>query len=176
MRELRDPELVSQRDRHYLFYAVYKNPRKSPTGFSNDENIYLDRAHSDREGRQRFRMAEDFSELNLRTTLQFKAVGLADDEKQDISINCQQVPIDYITRVHDSNGQNMYEGDPLPPFDLFVIDMNWETTGRAQPLVFGDNRLAVRLLPTEAHQDGKLSIEELNPLKQPNYAKSPAIP
>ena len=39
--------------------------------------------------------------------------------------------------------------------------MNWETTGREQPLVFGDNELAVRLVPTEAHKDGKLSIEEL---------------
>ena len=63
--------------------------------------------------------------------------------------------------MQDKNGQNMFEGDPLPPFYLYIIDMNWETTGRAQPLVFGDNRLAVRLLPTEAHQDGKLSIEEL---------------
>lgn len=106
-------------------------------------------------------MAEDFSDAHLRTTMQFKAVGLADDEKLDIKINGTQVPIDYITRVQDKNGQNMYEGDPLPPFYLYIIDMNWETTGREQPLVFGDNELAVRLDSTEANKEGKVSIEEL---------------
>jgi hypothetical protein len=161
LRELRYPDEISQRDRHYLFYAVFKEPHKSPSGFFNDENIYLDRAASDQEGSQRFRMAEDFSDPNLRTTMQFKAVGLADDEKLDISINGQQVPIDYITRVQDKNGQNMFEGDPLPPFYLYLVDMNWETTGREQPLVFGDNELAVKLVPTAANTDGKVSIEEL---------------
>lgn len=106
-------------------------------------------------------MAEDFGNPHLRTTMQFKAIGLADDDKLEILINGKQVPVDYITRVEDKNGQNMYEGDPLPPFHLYVIDMNWETTGRAQPLVFGDNELAVRLVPTEANNEGKVSIEEL---------------
>ena len=149
LRELRYPEQVGQRDRHYLFYAVYKNPRKSPTGFSNDDNIYLDRAQPDRWGSRRFRMAEDFSDPRLRTTMQFKVLGLAEEEKLDIRINGTQVPIDYITYVQDKNGQNIFEGDPLGPFHLYVIDMNWGTTGREQPLVYGDNRLSVRLIPSE---------------------------
>ena len=93
--------------------------------------------------------------------MQFKAVGLASNEKLEILINSKQVPIDYITRVQDKNGQNLYEGDPLPPFYLYLVDMNWETTGRDQPLVFGDNKLAVHLVPTDARQDGQVSIEEL---------------
>ena len=173
LRELRYPDEISQRDRHYLFYAVFKEPHKSPSGFFNDENIYLDRAASDQEGSQRFRMAEDFSDPNLRTTMQFKAVGLADDEKLDISINGQQVPIDYITRVQDKNGQNMFEGDPLPPFYLYLVDMNWETTAREQPLVFGDNELAVKLVPTAANTDGKVSIEELECYV---YVRKPKLP
>ena len=160
LRELRYPDQIGARDRHYLFYALHKK-KQTVGGYPSDDNIYLDRAEPVLEGRQRFRMAEDFSNPHLRTTMQFKAVGLANDEKLEISINGTQVPIDYITRVQDKNGQNMYEGDPLPPFDLVIIDMNWETTGRQQPLVFGDNRLAVRLVPTEAKQDGKVSIEEL---------------
>ena len=161
LRELRYPDQIVERDRHYLFYAVWQKGVPSPSGFAHDKNIYLDRAEPVLAGEQSFRMAEDFSDPNLRTTMQFKAVGLADEEKLEISINGTQVPIDYITRVQDKNGQNMYEGDPLPPFYLYIIDMNWETTGRQQPLVFGDNDLAVRLVPTEANKDGKVSIEEL---------------
>ena len=155
LRELRDPEEVQKRDRHYLFYSLYKKPRKSPTGFSNDENIYLDRSAEAAVGSRRFRMAEDFSNRQLRTTLQFKAVGLADDESLKIWINGQAVPRDYISRVHDKNGQNVYEGDTLPPFQLFVIDMNWETTGRKQPLVFGDNVLKVKLDPKTVERSSK---------------------
>ena len=163
LRELRYPDQVNQRDRHYLFYAVWKKPRnhKSPSGFFHDDNIYLERAEPVLEGSRRFRMAEDFSDPNLRTTMQFKAVGLASNEKLEILINDKQVPTDYITRVQDKNGQNLYEGDPLPPFYLYLVDMNWETTGRDQPLVFGDNKLAVRLVPSDARQDGQVSIEEL---------------
>ena len=161
LRDLRDPEEISQRDRHYLFYAVHKKPRPSNTGFSNDDNIYLDRAKPVLEGSQRFRMAEDFSNPKLRTTMQFKALGLAEEEKLDIRINGKQVPVDYITRVHDKDGQSLYEGDPLGPFHLYVIDMNWETTGRKQPLIFGDNQLTVRLAPSTAKAEGTVSIEEL---------------
>ena len=149
LRELSHPEEIQQRDRHYLFYSIYKKPRKSPTGFSNDDNIYLDRAAEVLEGRRRFRMAEDFADTNLRTTMQFKAIGLSRDDRLKIRINDADVPIDYISRVHDKNGQNVYEGDTLPPFDLFVIDMNWETTGRKQPLTFGDNTLSVQLIPAK---------------------------
>ena len=55
----------------------------------------------------------------------------------------------------DKNGQNVYEGDTLPPFHLYVIDMSWETTGRKQPLVFGDNSLSVRLMPAAGATSAK---------------------
>ena len=166
LRELRDPDSIKQHDRHYLFYATWKKPHRSPSGFFHDENIYLDRAQPVLEGSRRFRMAEDFGDSHLRTTMQFKAVGLKDNEKLDIKINDKQAPIDYITRVADKNGQNVYEGDTLLPFCLYVIDMNWETTGREQPLVFGDNRLSVRLVPAERGESdpeatGVVGIEEL---------------
>jgi len=150
LRELGDPDEVRQRDRHYLFYSIYKKPRKSPTGFSNDDNIYLDRVAAVLEGQRRFRMAEDFSNRKLRTTMQFKAIGLAREDSLKIRINDVEVPVDYIIRVYDGNGQNVYEGDTLPPFDLYVIDMNWETTGRKQPLTFGDNTLSVQLVPRDS--------------------------
>ena len=161
LRELRYPEEVAQRDRHYLFYAVWKKPHKSPSGFCNDDNIYLDRAKPVLEGSRRFRMAEDFSNPKLRTTMQFKVLGLAEGETLKIQINGADVPAEYVTRVIDKNGQNLYEGDPLPAFHLYIIDMNWETTGRKQPLVSGDNKLTVHLVPTEGKKDGQVSVEEL---------------
>ena len=75
-------------------------------------------------------MAEDFSDPNLRTTMQFKVLGLAEEEKLEIRINGTEVPVDFITRAQDRNGQNVFEGDPLPPFHLYVIDMNWEPRER----------------------------------------------
>jgi hypothetical protein len=177
LRELADRDEVLRRDRHYLFYSIYKKPRKSPTGFSNDDNIYLDRAAEVLAGQRRFRMGEDFGDSMLRVTMQFKAVGLSPDDSLKIRINGVDVPLDYITRVQDKDGQNVYEGDVLGPFDLYLVDMNWETTGREQPLVFGDNTLWVEWIPAEvaaaAGDEGeaekpstdpgtlKVSIEEL---------------
>ncbi len=162
LRELRYPEQVSQRDRHYLFYAVWKRKgQPSPSGSHHDDNIYLDRAKPVLEGSRRFRMAEDFSNPKLRTTMQFKALGLAEGETLKIQINGADVPGEYVTRVFDKNGQNLYEGDSLPAFHLYVIDMNWETTGRKQPLVSGDNKLTVHLVPAEGKKDGQVSVEEL---------------
>jgi hypothetical protein len=160
LRDLRDPQDIAAHDRHYLFYSLYK---KQPTvaGYSNDENIYLNRGQSVLAGARRFRLAEDLSDSRLRATMQFKAVGLAEGEKLEIRINGALVPLEYLTRVFDPNGQNVYEGDPLPPFHEYTIDLNWETTGRKPPLVFGDNELAVRLIPTAAQTEGEVSIEEL---------------
>ena len=159
--ELRDSKELGRQDRHYLFYSIWKTPHQSPSGFSNNDNIYLDRAKPVLQGSRRFRLAEDFSDPKLRTTLQFKAVGLTERDKLEIQINGKPVPIDYTTRVVDKNGQSVYEGDPLPSFHEYVIDLNWETTGRRQPLVFGDNQLSVQLVPAGGPRRGTVSIEEL---------------
>ena len=160
LRDLRDPHDVADHDRHYLFHSLYRK-KVTVAGFPNDENIYLDRAKGALEGARRFRMAEDMSNPRLRATLQFKVLGMADGEKLEIKINDAEVPIDYITRVFDANGQSVYEGDTLPAFHEVTIDLNWETTGRKQPILFGDNELAVRLTPAEDKAEGAVSIEEL---------------
>ena len=160
LRELRDPEEINTHDRHYLFYSVWRKSHQSPTGIFHDDNIHMDRAEPVRKGSRRFRMAEDFSNPKLRTTMQFKVLGLTAEEKLDIQINGKQVPGDYITRVFDKNGQSLYEGDPLEPFYLYVIDMNWETTGKKQPLIFGDNQLTIRHVPL-VKTEGTVSVEEL---------------
>jgi hypothetical protein len=161
LRELRDLEEIESHDRHYLFYSLWKESHKSPTGFSHNDNIDLDRAKPILEGSWRFRMAEDFSNPDLRTTIKFKALGLTQGEVLKIQINGADIASEYITRVFDEDGQTVFEGDPLPPFYLYMIDTNWETTGRKLPLIFGDNQLTVCLAPTAATAEGIVSIVEL---------------
>jgi len=176
LRELRDPAEMAEQDRHYLFYALHKK-RQTVGGYPSDENIYLNPGNEVLEGSRRFRMAEDFSDPRLRATMQFKVLGLTDSgghrnvrskgDRLEIRINDAVVPPEYVTIVYDKhpdefrNGQSVFEGDPLPEFHEYVIDLNWETTGRQQPLIFGDNILTVRLLPPEAETKGEVSIEEL---------------
>jgi hypothetical protein len=172
--DLRDPSDIAEHDRHYLFYSLYTKGWQTPSGYPNDENIYLDRGKGVLEGDRRFRMAEDMSDPRLRVTLQFKTLGMADGEKLEIRINGVEVPDDYITCVFDKDGQNVYEGNPLPPFHEYTIDMNWESTGRKQPIVFGDNDLTVRLAPSPDKKDGEVSIEELECYVY--VRKSPLLP
>ena len=176
VRELRYPDQIAENDRHYMFYSLHKN-FMTVGGYPNDENIYLDRGKGVLEGSRRFRMAEDFTDPRLRATMQFKVLGLTDrggrsnirsaGDRLEIRINGAQVPPEYVTIVFDMNpndlysGQSVFEGDTLPAFHEYVIDMNWETTGRKQPIVFGDNKLTVRLMPPEQEGEGKVSIEEL---------------
>ena len=160
--DLRDPADIAEHDRHYLFHSLYKTAyHASPSGSVKDDNIYLDPGKAVLTGSRRFRLAEDMAEPRLRAVLQFKALGLAAADRLEIRINAAAVPIDFVTRVHDSNGQNVYEGDPLPPFEEYTIDLNWETAGCEQPLVFGDNTLTVRLIPADAAAREQVSIEEL---------------
>jgi len=181
LRELRDPKEIAGQDRHYLFHALH---RKSKTAgdYLNDENIYMDRATGVLEGSRRFRMTEDMSDPRLRATMQFKVLGLYAGEARDpddrlyeyyrtyqdvfeIRINGNEVPAGYVTRVFFSRGQDIYEGNRLPCFLEYTIDLNWETTGRKQPLVFGDNELSVRVIPalglTGEGARGLISVEEL---------------
>jgi len=181
LRDLRDPHRIAEHDRHYLFHALHKE-KETAGGYENDENIYMDRAAGTLEGSRRFRMAEDMSDPTLRATMQFKVLGLcagdswetgtpisdyhrAKEDVLEIAINGTAVPVEYITRVFVGKGQDVYEGDPLPAFHEITIDLNWETTGRKQPIVFGDNELSVRVIPAVGllgkGAQGKISVEEL---------------
>ena len=176
VRELRYPDQIAENDRHYMFYSLHKN-FSTVGGYPHDENIYMDRKRRVLEGSRRFRMAEDFTDPRLRATMQFKVIGLTDPggrgnvrsagDRLEILINGAQVPPEYTTIVFDKhrddfrNGQSVFEGDVLPAFHEYVIDLNWETTGRKQPIVFGDNELTVRLMPPEQKGEGKVSVEEL---------------
>ncbi len=155
MRELRDPERVSRRDRHYLFYALWSRP--SQTGFRHDERIVLDRAKPGAKGATRLRLCEDLSDPNLRAALQFKATGMREDETLEIALNGRPVPGKSVTRVIHADGQTKYEGRKLPAFFLHIVDF---PRGAADPLIVsGDNTLTVHL-KSDAPGEGTITIDE----------------
>ena len=160
LRELRDPQKVKERDRHYLFYPLWAQPRASESGFCHDDNIYLDRAGRDLAGSRRFRLSEDLSDARLRGTLQFKAVGLREEEALEILLNGAPVPAEYVARFFDEDGQKKSEGRVLPAFYLYAIDLNW-WGDQKPPVINGDNRLSVRLIPAGSGGEGMVVIDEL---------------
>jgi len=157
LRELRDIKTTSQGDRHYLFYPLWSRP--SETGFSHDDRIELDRANPDRQGSQLFRLAEDLNNPKIRAVLQFKAVGMAEDESLEIQLNSIRVPDRHTTRIFMADGQNKWQGRELPAFYSYVIDLD---RGGQNPLIInGDNQLTVRLIPAEGQNEGNVTIDEL---------------
>ncbi len=119
----------------------------------------LDRAQPTAQGTQDFRVAEDLSNPGLRATLQFKAVGLGENEALEIQLNGMRVPDKDIRHLLDADGQNEWQGRELAPYYLYAIDI---PRGMAEPLIInGDNELTVRLVPTEGQSEGTVTIDEL---------------
>jgi len=161
LRKLRDPQTVSQGDRHYLFYPLWGKDRRSIDGAEivHDDRIVLDRAEPEPEGSQRFRVSEDLTNPRLRAALQFKAVGMALDENLEIKLNGTVVPAKLVRHLFDEDGQNEWQGRPLDAFYLYVINLD---RGASQPLIkSGDNELTVRLIPAEGQTEGAVTIDEL---------------
>ena len=155
--ELRDPQRLSQADRQYLFHPLWETG--APTDAAKDDRIVLDRAQTDSQGSQRFRLAEDLTDPNVRATLQFKAVGLAEEQALEIRLNGTKVPDKSTRRVYDADGQNKWQGRELPAFCTYIVDLDWGML--AVPVINGDNELTVRLLPAEGQGDGTVTIDEL---------------
>ena len=150
LRELADPAQVRQRDRHYLFHAMWD---RAPTGFDKDVRINLTAAEPT--GTQTFRVCEDLTDPKLRAVVQFKAVGLHESETLLIRLNGRAVPGTQITRVADADGQSEYEGRKMGPFHLYLIDL---PRAEADPMLNdGDNELAV----TRQLAEGTVTIDEL---------------
>jgi len=158
LRELRDPEKVNERDRHYLFYALWADePKVDINAGEHDERIVLDRATPEAKGATRLRICEDLRDPKLRAVLQFKATGMRKDEALEILLNDRPVPEGSVTRVFHSDGQTKYEGRALPAFFLHIVDF---PRGASDPLIInGDNTLALRL-KSDVPGEGTIIINE----------------
>jgi len=160
LRQIRDIEQVNAGDRHYLFYPLWNKqiPWMPPAGHYNDDRIHLDRS-GQLQGSQSFRLAEDFTDQNLRGSIQFKAVNLTETENLQIQINGTKVPNEFVTRIFEKRELSYGRGETrvLPAFYYYWIDLNW---GKV-PIINGDNKLTVRLVPTEDQSHREVLIDEL---------------
>ena len=156
LRALRDPADVARGSRHYTFFPLWVE--RSPSGFHHDDRIRLNRADTDPAGTQRFRLAEDPSDPRLDVTMQFKAVGLREEESLQISINGKEVAAQVTIRKIDDDGQHENQGRPLEPFFMYILDLSRD--GAAAPIVAGDNDLTVRLMG-KGTGAGRVTIDEL---------------
>jgi len=159
LRNLRDPQVVSQGDRHYLFHPLWPKPKVAPVYGGKDDRIVLQRAKPPAQGSQRFRVAEDWSNPKLQAIVQFKAVDMTKKESLELSLNGTEIPQKRVTRRFQKTGQNEWQGRSLAPFYLYVIDLDEEVLAPA--MIKGDNELTVRLVPREGQSEGTVTIDEL---------------
>jgi len=167
---LRDPRTLAEYDRDYLFWRL-----RGPVACCNEpamqyDVIHLDRAEENPRGAFSFRLAEDLMDPKLSATMEFKAVGMTDDDAIEVTLNGETVAPDLVDRTHVWDGTGalkqkkftgpegevkwIKQGD-REPYDLFRFPLG------SPPMVFGDNELAVGLTAC-AGDKGVIRIEEVD--------------
>tara|TARA_Y100000588_G_scaffold147502_1_gene161400 strand:- start:1559 stop:3187 length:1629 start_codon:yes stop_codon:yes gene_type:complete len=158
--KLSNPREIASNDRHYRFLRLWPSAPTAPAPGSNkDERIKLDRSKRNLAGNRRLRVAEDLSDINLRAILQFKAVGLGEEESLLLKFNGTEIPARWIIRQFDKDGQTKWEGRPLEPFYEYTIDLS--RGPEPPPVVHGDNEFSVSLLKNTGRSDGMVTIDEV---------------
>jgi hypothetical protein len=134
---LRDPDTVARGDKHYLYYPLW--PKEAPTGATKHQVIELARDKTGAGGSTRLRLADDLKSPHLAATLEFKVVGLVEDDRLEVALNGKTFPAESIRRELDADGQSKEEGREIPPFYRYRVPLS------SPPAVFGDNELRLRL-------------------------------
>ena len=135
---LRDPAVVSNGDKHYLFHPLWRS-REYHTGVTIYDLIELHRDGTSPADTIRLRVADNLGSPEFSATLEFKATGMSPDDVLQISLNGTTVLAEQLPRTFDSDGQNAQEGRELPPFFLYRLVL------RPDLARLGDNYLTARL-------------------------------
>jgi len=151
---VRDPRTLAGRHRDYRFFhrVIGKVHPNNPVGNIKYDVIHLDRSKPGTVGTFAFRIAEDLSGVRPSAAMDFKAVGMVDQDDIEVSLNGKKVSPENLTRIHIWDGTN--KDKEHEPYDLIRIDLNGDR------VVYGDNELGVVL--TKAGQEGGvIRIEEV---------------
>lgn len=136
MGQLGDPAAINGKSRRYFFHPLWTGG--APTGATKNDRIVLPRGGT-LPGTMRMRLAEDPTDPHLAATLEFKAVGMVEGDRLEVSINGNTVGGDKIERHFDADGQSENEGRKLRPYFGHRMQVPMAH------FVHGDNTLEVRL-------------------------------
>ena len=162
LRELREPDALGMRPRHYLFYPLWGADRKCPTGFWKNECMSLKR-EVDSSGEYRFRIAEDLGRPGVASEIYVTARKMASNDKVEFSINGDAVAANAIKSVWNPAGRPEKFGRPLAPHMSFM----WRLT--APPARFGDNILGAKLAVVDGEAKEDIMIDEIEVTVLPHW-------
>ncbi|MDA0660111.1 MAG: hypothetical protein O3C60_14890 [Planctomycetota bacterium] len=150
--DLRNAGSVARGSRQYLLYPVW--PRgKNPTGraFDRYHSIDLARSPQGAHGSVVMRVAEDPKDPHFLSVLEFKVMGLQEDDQLTLSVNGQPTPNAKMEREFFATGRPESKGRELPPYWVCRV---------ANPIGarWGDNELSLQLAPTAAQADSEKGV------------------
>ena len=155
LRDLRDPETVASRTRHYRYHSLWGGA--SPIGAVKDDKTILTR-QIDSSGEYRFRLCEQFAP-GTQAVLYFTAQGLL--PKDEIAVEVNGTEIQNLQRVFHPDGRLEAFGRPLPPFSSVWFNLSQELLNN------GDNHLEVQLTRSGDTTNGEIVIDEVEVVVMP---------
>ena len=182
--QLRDPEAIAGRERHYIFDPTWAGMTgfgaegKCSTGALKAQKILLDRGDPPAAGEYLFYLYEDLTQTH-HATLMFRGTGMTENDRLEICLNGHWIPDEAIGRTLPSDAQPTTEEDltraegekRLPCFpergwyDLRpepgpAFSTRWFSLSAAMA-VAGENILSVALVAGDAQAEGPIVIDEV---------------
>lgn len=150
LRELKDPQEITGKPRHYRFCPLWGG--ESPTGAVKNDSVILARQPG-ATGAYRFRLCEPEPE-RVRATLYFTAQGLLPEDEIRVEVNGAR-PAE-VRRIFHKDGRLEQFGRPLPAFSTVFFELS------PLPLTGLDNELAVTLTAPNPPAEGDVVIDEVD--------------
>ncbi len=150
-----NPATLAKHYRDYLFWRrrIGKVHPSSPVGSIQYAVIHLDRAKAGARGTFDFRLADDLTRQDVSAVMEFKAVGMDEDDAVEVQLNGKTVSPEIVKRFYIWDGTD-HKGK-YGPYYLYRLPLG------PRSLVFGDNEIAVGLT-NAASNTGVIRIEEVN--------------
>ena len=155
LRDLRDPETVASRTRHYRFHPLWGGA--SPTGAMKNDKLTFTRAVGSTE-EYRFRVCER-STQGAQAVLYLTAQGLLPND--EITVELNGTKIHNLQRVFHPDGRLETFGRPLPPFSSVWFNLNPKSLNN------GDNRLKMQLTHITDDTNNEVVIDEVEVMVMP---------
>ena len=168
VRRLLDTAGRTASDRHYivcLHRGVHNDHQGDPVidkGLTDFAHVPVIRLRRIREiplpnGAFDFRLTEDLTDPTVTATLQFKAIGMTEQDALQVELNCFRVPERFVSR--SSQIVRDEENDKTLRFCQYSVALDKNAV--ALHVVNGDNQLRVRLLPDWSSPEGEIVVGEV---------------